>query len=81
MKLLKQMVPAEAVARMIDARLSVVHMSYLYAKGADRKIEAEAMAEVKWQLAELKMQFLELLTDQVQDLLTENQTLKASSQN
>jgi alpha-D-ribose 1-methylphosphonate 5-triphosphate synthase subunit PhnG len=64
-KLIKQRVPAEAVLRMIDARLQAVTMAYTYAKGNDRKVEAEAMAETKWQLAELKMQFVELLTEQL----------------
>ena len=62
MKLIKQRVPFEAVLRMINARLEAVTMAYQYAKGNDRKIDAEAMAETKWQLAELKMQFADLLT-------------------
>ena len=66
MKLIKQRVPAEAVLRMINARLEAVTMAYTYAKGSDRKIEAEAMAETKWQLAELKMQFVDLLTEQLE---------------
>jgi hypothetical protein len=65
MKLIKQRVPAEEVLRMINARLEAVTMAYQYAKGSDRKIEAEAMAETKWQLAELKMQFVDLLTEQL----------------
>jgi hypothetical protein len=65
MKLIKQRVPAEAVLRMINARLEAVTMAYHHAKGSDRKIEAEAMAETKWQLAELKMQFVDLLTEQL----------------
>ena len=66
MKLLKQQVPAEAVLRMINARLDNVTMQYQHAKGGDRKLEAEAMAECKWQLAELKMQFADLLAEQVE---------------
>jgi hypothetical protein len=72
MKLIKQRVPAEAVLRMINARLEAVHNAYLYAKGSDRKIEAEAMAETKWQLAELKRQFVDLLTEQVEDTARED---------
>ena len=45
MKLLTQQVPAEAVLRMINARLEAVTMQYRYAKGGDRELEAEAMAE------------------------------------
>ena len=47
MNLVKQQVPAEAVLRMINARLEAVTMAYQYAKGCDRKIEAEAMVETK----------------------------------
>lgn len=66
MKLLNQQVPAEAVLRMINVRLEMVTMQYQHAKGGDRKLEAEAMAETKWQLAELKMQFADLLVEQVE---------------
>lgn len=67
MKLIKQCVPAEDVLRMINARLEAVTNQYHYAKGSDRQIEAEAMAETKWQLAELKMQFVDLLTEMAQE--------------
>ena len=66
MKLIKQSVRAEDVLRMINARLEAVTMAYQYAKGSDRKIEAEAMSETKWQLAELKMKFVDLLTEPVE---------------
>lgn len=66
MKLLTQQVPAEAVLRIINARLEAVTMQYRYAKGSDRELEAEAMAETKWQLAELKMQFADLLVEQAE---------------
>lgn len=69
MKLIQQRVPADAVLKMINARLEVVTMNYSYAKGSDQKVTAEALAETKWQLAELKMQFLELLTDLVEESL------------
>ena len=72
MKLIKQRVPAEAVLRMINARLEVVTMVYQYAQVSDRKIEAEAMAETKWQLAELKMQFVDLLTEQLDGAVRED---------
>lgn len=63
MKILSQQIPAEDVLRLINSRIEAVTMAYLYAKGSDRKVEAEAMAETKWQLAELKMQFLDLLSE------------------
>lgn len=66
MKLLTQKVPADAVLRMINARLETVTMQYRYAKGGNRELEAEAMAETKWQLAELKMQFADLLVEQAE---------------
>lgn len=66
-KLTKQMVPAERVQQMINARLEAVTNQYRYAVGSDRKIEAEAMAETKWQLAELKMQFVDLLLELAQE--------------
>lgn len=69
MKLIQQSVPADAVLRMINSRLEVVTMNYNYAKGSEQKVTAEALAETKWQLAELKMQFLELLTDLVEERL------------
>lgn len=62
MKILEQQIPAKDVMDMINRRLEMVTMQYNYAKGNDRKIEAEAMAETKWQIAELKMQFVDLLT-------------------
>lgn len=51
--------------RMIDARLEMVTTQYRFAQSDDRKIMAEAMAETKWQLAELKMQFSDLLIGQI----------------
>jgi hypothetical protein len=72
MKLIKQRVPAEAVLRMINARLEAVHMAYVYAKSGDRNIEAEAMAETQWQLALLKMQFVDLLTEQLDGAVHED---------
>lgn len=72
MKLLKQRVSAEDVLRMIDARLEKVTMQYQYAQGKNEKVTAEAMAETKWQLAELKMQFADLLLEQLDGRLTED---------
>ena len=51
---------------MINRRLDHVTMQYNHARTDDRKIMAEAMAETKWQLAELKMQFVELLVEQLE---------------
>lgn len=64
MKIADQKVDAKDVLRMIEARLEAVTTQYRYAQGNDRKIDAEAMAETKWQLAELKMQFVDLLIEQ-----------------
>jgi len=52
---------------MINARLEAVTVQYNYAQAQDRKITAEAMAETKWQLAELKMQFVDLLASSALD--------------
>lgn len=65
MKILEQQVPAKEILRMINARLETVTTQYRYAQADDRKITAEAMAETKWQLAELKMQFVDLLIEQL----------------
>ncbi len=65
MKLTAQKVDAKDVLRMIEARLEAVTTQYRYAQGNDRKIDAEAMAETKWQLAELKMQFVDLLLEKM----------------
>ena len=63
MKIKDQIVPASEVLRIIDQRLEAVTTQYYYAKGNDRKIEAEAMAETKWQIAEMKMQLVDYLTE------------------
>lgn len=65
MKILEQQVPAKEILRMINARLETATTQYRYAQADDRKITAEAMAETKWQLAELKMQFVDLLIEQL----------------
>lgn len=69
MKLLNQMVPAIRIKQMIDDRLEAVTQQYHYAVAEDRKVKAETLAETKWQLAELKMQFVELLSDLAGDEL------------
>ena len=66
MKILEQNVPAKEVLCMINRRLEMVTTQYYHAKADDRKIEAEAMAETKWQLAELKMQFVDLLSELIE---------------
>lgn len=63
MKLLAQKIPAEKVLNLINGRLEAVTRQYQYAVADNRKIEAEAMAETKWQLAELKMLFCDFLTE------------------
>jgi len=65
MKILEQKVEAKKVLQMIDARLEAVTRQYHHAVSDERKMEAEALAETKWQLAELKMQFADLLCEQV----------------
>ena len=67
MKIKEIMVPAHEVLRIIDQRLENVTRQYYHAKGTDRKIDAEAMAETKWQIAELKMQFVDYLTDSLDE--------------
>jgi len=66
MRILQQNIKAEDVKRLIDNRLEMVTNQYNYAVADDRKITAEAMAETKWQLAELKMQFVDLLINNQQ---------------
>lgn len=68
MKILQQQVPAQRILDMINARLENVTMQYNFAASSDRKITAEAMAETKWQIAELKMQFVDLLLDQAESV-------------
>jgi vacuolar-type H+-ATPase subunit H len=67
MKIKEQMVPAHEVLSIIDKRLEAVTTQYRYAQVDDRKIIAEAMAETKWQLAELKMQFVDYLTENLDE--------------
>ena len=64
MKILQQQVHAESVLQMINNRLEAVTTQYRYAQADSRKVSADAMAETKWQLAELKMQFVDLLIEQ-----------------
>ena len=66
MKILEQNVKAEKIMQMIGARLETITTQYQYAVANDRKIEAATMAETKWQLAELKMQFVDLLCEQLE---------------
>lgn len=67
MQILKQNIKAEEVMRMIDARLNSVTNNYNYSSAKDDKITASAMAETKWQLAELKMQFVDILIKQLDE--------------
>jgi len=67
MKILDQQVSSNQVMQMIDARLRAITTQYHFAVADDRKIQIEVMTEVKWQLAELKMQFCELLCAQIDD--------------
>ena len=65
MQLMKQKVEAKEVMRMIDNRLSNITTSYHYATSKDDKLTANTLAECKWQIAELKMQFCDLLVEQL----------------
>lgn len=65
-KILEQQVLAKEVLDMINRRLEMVTMQYHHAQSSDRKVTAEAMAETKWQIAELKMQFVDLLTERLE---------------
>ena len=62
-----QLVPADAVLAMVNARLEAVTTQYRYAQSQDKKIDAEALAETKWQLAEFKMNFLDFLLAQADE--------------
>ena len=66
MKVLDQNVEAKKVLSMINTRIEAVTTEYHYAVAKDQKIEAGALAETKWQLAELKVQFVDLLCDQIE---------------
>ena len=74
MKIKEQKVEAQEVLRIIDARLEMVTMQYNYAKADDRKVLAEVMAETKWQLAELKMQFVDHLIEKLENPETGSET-------
>lgn len=69
MKLLEQSIPAKDVLRMIDNRLRAVEQNYTTAVVERDEKSIKSIAETKWQIAELKMQLLELLTDQVEESL------------
>ncbi len=66
MRILEQTVTAKEVLDMINRRLEMVTLQYNYAQRDDRQVTAQSMAETKWQLAELKMQFVDLLTEQME---------------
>lgn len=70
MKLLDRNVKAKDIVRMIDARIDAMHMHYAYAVNNKESLKAEAYAEAKWQLAEFKMQFVDLLSDQLNEELS-----------
>lgn len=67
MKILEQKVLAKDVFDMINRRLDAVDTKYKYAMGGDKKKEADVLAEAKWELAELKMQFADLLCEQIEN--------------
>lgn len=76
MKLLDQDVKAADIVKMIDARLNAVTTQYNYAVADDRKVNIQTLSETKWQLAELKMQFIELLSEQMDEQLNQETQLK-----
>ena len=67
MKLLQMKIPAGDMLELIDKRLNKVAVQYAISSGKEDKVSAEAMAETKWQLAELKMQFVDLLTEKLDE--------------
>ena len=67
MQLMKQKVEAKVIMKMIDARLANITTNYQYAKAQDNKISASALAECKWEMAELKMQFCDVLIEQLNE--------------
>lgn len=71
-KLLAQKVNAKDILRMIEARMEAVQSNYYYAVNSKDAIKAEAFSETKWQLAELKMQFVDLLSNQLDEQLSNN---------
>lgn len=68
MQILEKEIKAKEFMRLLNARMEMVTMQYHHAVSADRKIEAEAMAETKWQLAELKMQVVDFLIEDLEQI-------------
>lgn len=65
MKIKDKEIKVGKVLDMIDARLEMVTMKYNYAKADNNKINAEALAETKWQIAELKMQIADFVFESI----------------
>lgn len=67
MQLMLQSVQAAKIKKMIDDRLEKSNQDYYLARGAGDKNAGEIAAGVKWELAELKMQFVDLLIKQADE--------------
>lgn len=67
MQIREQSIKAGDVLDILDRRIQAVTDSYHYAKGSKNELSAQCLAETKWQLAELKMQFSDFLCKQLED--------------
>lgn len=65
MKILEQTLTGDEVRQLVDRRLEVVTLNYNHHKAHGDKMQTEVYAEVKWQLAELKMQLVDTLLEKL----------------
>lgn len=65
MKILQQTLTGEEVKTLIENRMQSVTLNYNHAVANSDKIKAEIFAEVKWHLAELKMQLCDHLIEKL----------------
>ena len=65
MQILEQKIKAKEIVRMVDARLEKVQWKYIKASADGDKKNMQIYADVKWELAELKMQLMEVLLEQI----------------
>lgn len=63
LKILEQKIEAKEVVKIIERRLAEMSMHYAYAVNNNEKLKAEAFAEAKWQMAEMKMQLIDFLVE------------------
>ena len=62
-----QPVTVGQVMRVVNARLQSVEHDYLVAKGGGKDKQAAIAAEVKWELAELKIQMIDMVLKHVEE--------------